>query len=108
VWPPQKPGRFDRNLPWLTWCRSANTSGLPFGRSARSQPREALQQKGMNILVGAVSFVGPHTVRVGDQRISAKKVIIESGAEPVIPSLPGLSSGSQRCPVLNLQENIGE
>lgn len=38
VWPPQKRGRFDRNLPWLTWCRSANTSGLPFGRSARSQP----------------------------------------------------------------------
>ncbi|MEO6982249.1 MAG: FAD-dependent oxidoreductase [Edaphobacter sp.] len=52
---------------------------------------EALQQKGMDILLGPVSFVDPHTLTVGDQRITAKKILIATGAEPVLPSLPGLS-----------------
>src|SRR5258708_1497690 len=52
---------------------------------------EALQQKGMDILLGAVSFIDPHTLTGGDKRISAKKILIATGAEPVIPSLPGLS-----------------
>ncbi len=51
---------------------------------------EALQQKGMDILLGAASFVDPHTLMVGDQRITAKKILIATGAEPVTPSLPGL------------------
>ncbi len=52
---------------------------------------EALRQKGMDILLGAVSFVDKHTLTVGDQRITAKKILIATGAEPVLPSLPGLS-----------------
>jgi pyruvate/2-oxoglutarate dehydrogenase complex dihydrolipoamide dehydrogenase (E3) component len=48
----------------------------------------------MDILLGAVSFVDPHTLTVGDQRISAKKVLIATGADPVLPSLPGLSEVS--------------
>ena len=52
---------------------------------------EALQQKGMNILLGPVSFVDPHTLTVGDQRITAKKILIATGAEPVLPPVPGLS-----------------
>lgn len=52
---------------------------------------EALRQKGMDILLGPVSFVDPHTLTVGDQRLTAKKILIATGAEPVLPSLPGLS-----------------
>jgi pyruvate/2-oxoglutarate dehydrogenase complex dihydrolipoamide dehydrogenase (E3) component len=55
---------------------------------------EALQEKGMDILLGPVSFVDPHTLAVGDQRISAKRILIATGAEPVLPSLPGLSEVS--------------
>jgi pyruvate/2-oxoglutarate dehydrogenase complex dihydrolipoamide dehydrogenase (E3) component len=55
---------------------------------------EALQQKGMDILLGPVSFVDPHTLIVGAQRITAKKILIATGAEPVLPSLPGLSDVS--------------
>jgi pyruvate/2-oxoglutarate dehydrogenase complex dihydrolipoamide dehydrogenase (E3) component len=52
---------------------------------------EALQQKGMDILLGPVSFVDPRTLNVGSQRITAKKILIATGAEPVLPSLPGLN-----------------
>jgi pyruvate/2-oxoglutarate dehydrogenase complex dihydrolipoamide dehydrogenase (E3) component len=52
---------------------------------------EALQQKGMDILLGPVGFVDPHTLSVGHRRISAKKILIATGAEPVLPPVPGLS-----------------
>jgi len=55
---------------------------------------EALQQKGMDILLGPVSFIDPHTLNVGSQQITAKKILIATGAEPVLPSLPGLNGVS--------------
>ena len=55
---------------------------------------EALKQRGMDILLGAVSFVDPHTLNVGSQQITAKKILIATGAVPVLPSLPGLNEVS--------------
>ena len=52
---------------------------------------EALREKGMDIFLGPVSFVDSHTLTVGSQRIRSKKILIATGAEPVIPPLPGLS-----------------
>ena len=51
---------------------------------------EALQKKGIEVRFGAVSFVDPHTLAVGEQRISAKKILVATGAGPAIPSTPGL------------------
>jgi pyruvate/2-oxoglutarate dehydrogenase complex dihydrolipoamide dehydrogenase (E3) component len=55
---------------------------------------EALQQKGMDVLLGPVSFVDRHTLNVGSQKIKAKKILIATGAEPVLPALPGLNEVS--------------
>lgn len=55
---------------------------------------ETLREKGMDILLGPVSFVDPHTLLVGSQRISSRKILIATGADPVIPPLPGLSDVS--------------
>ncbi|MGI8773025.1 MAG: dihydrolipoyl dehydrogenase family protein [Acidobacteriaceae bacterium] len=52
---------------------------------------EALQQKGMTVLLGPVSFVDAHTLAVGEQRIRASKVLIATGAHPVIPEMLGLN-----------------
>lgn len=52
---------------------------------------EALREKGMDIFLGPVSFIDPHTLTVGNQRLSAKKILIATGAEPVVPPLPGLN-----------------
>jgi pyruvate/2-oxoglutarate dehydrogenase complex dihydrolipoamide dehydrogenase (E3) component len=53
---------------------------------------EALQRKGMDVLLGQVSFVNRHTLAVGESRIRAKKILIGTGAEPIIPAIPGLDS----------------
>jgi len=52
---------------------------------------EALREKGIDILLGPVSFVDSHTLTVGSQRISSKKILIATGADPVITPLAGLS-----------------
>lgn len=60
------------------------------GKIYKGTTPEALRHKGMDILLGAVSFVDPDTLTVGEQRITAKKILIATGAEPVLPTLPGL------------------
>lgn len=52
---------------------------------------EALRQKGMDVMLGAVSFVDPHTLMTGKQHIRAGKILIATGAKPVIPAIQGLA-----------------
>ncbi|MFO8057667.1 MAG: FAD-dependent oxidoreductase, partial [bacterium] len=40
---------------------------------------------------GHASFVDPHTVQVGDRKITAKYIYIATGTSPAIPPIPGLS-----------------
>jgi pyruvate/2-oxoglutarate dehydrogenase complex dihydrolipoamide dehydrogenase (E3) component len=51
---------------------------------------EALRAKGMQVLLGAASFTDAHTLQVGEQRITAGKVLINTGARPHVPDIAGL------------------
>ncbi len=53
---------------------------------------ETLSKKGMDVLIGATRFLDPHTLEVGTQQIRAKKVLINTGAEPRIPQIPSLAN----------------
>jgi pyruvate/2-oxoglutarate dehydrogenase complex dihydrolipoamide dehydrogenase (E3) component len=52
---------------------------------------EALRRKGIDVMLGPVRFADRRTLNVGDRRVRAKKVLIATGARPVIPPIPGLS-----------------
>jgi pyruvate/2-oxoglutarate dehydrogenase complex dihydrolipoamide dehydrogenase (E3) component len=39
---------------------------------------------------GAAAFVDPHTVEVGGRRISARRVFVATGSDPLIPPIPGI------------------
>lgn len=52
---------------------------------------DALRKKGMDVLLGATRFLDAHTLEVGTQQIRAEKILINTGAEPRIPELPGLA-----------------
>ncbi len=52
---------------------------------------EEMQQKGMDVFFGPVSFVNPHTLLVGKSLLTAKKILIGTGAQPAIPPIPGLN-----------------
>ena len=51
---------------------------------------EALRAKGMVVFLGTASFMDAHTLRVGEQRITAGKVLVNTGARPKIPNIAGL------------------
>jgi len=41
---------------------------------------------------GEASFVDPHTVKVGDRQVTAKRIFIATGTEPVIPPIEGIET----------------
>lgn len=52
---------------------------------------ETLSKKGMDVLIGVTRFLNPHTLEVGTQQIRAKKILINTGAEPRLPNIAGLA-----------------
>ena len=53
-------------------------------------PPEVFEQRGIIVKFGKVSFIGPDTIELSGERISAKKFIICTGSHPVVPPIEGL------------------
>ena len=50
------------------------------------------RQKNVDLIFGEASFVGPHTMRVGDDlELEASKIFLNTGTRPAIPQVQGLS-----------------
>jgi len=47
---------------------------------------------GVTVMKGAARFVGPDAVAVGDSRARARRFVIATGSQPLIPPIPGLES----------------
>jgi mercuric reductase len=58
--------------------------------SYRKKKYESLVGGQFSIVEGHVEFVDPHTVEVAGKRLSAEKVLIATGARPVLPDIDGL------------------
>ncbi|NCC51651.1 MAG: NAD(P)/FAD-dependent oxidoreductase [Spartobacteria bacterium] len=41
---------------------------------------------------GGASFVDPHTVAVGDRKVTAKRIFIATGTHPMVPPIPGIET----------------
>lgn len=48
-----------------------------------------LDSAGCTLIRGFGKVDGPHTVTVGDQRLTAERILIATGGEPVVPPIPG-------------------
>ncbi len=65
------------------------------GAIARIEPNDSVERYtalGVRCVQGAARFVDPWTVDVDGERIRARNIVIAAGAEPLVPSLPGLST----------------
>jgi len=47
-------------------------------------------KQGVQVFKGSARFVSPHGIVVGDQEITASKIIISTGSSPAGPPIPGL------------------
>ncbi len=58
---------------------------------AADETPEKLAAEGIDIITGAGRFVDRHTLEVDGRRISAGKIVIATGARPVLPNVAGLA-----------------
>jgi pyruvate/2-oxoglutarate dehydrogenase complex dihydrolipoamide dehydrogenase (E3) component len=52
---------------------------------------KSYEQQGVKVFRGEGRLAGPGRVRVGDVELSAERIVIATGSEPVIPEIPGLA-----------------
>jgi len=52
-----------------------------------------LDRRGVAVHAGLASFVDAHTLTVGDQVVTADRIVIATGGRPMLPAIPGASLG---------------
>lgn len=52
---------------------------------------KSYEQQGVEVFRGEGRLAGPGQVQVGDVQLGAKRIVIATGSEPVIPDIPGLA-----------------
>ena len=57
---------------------------------------DALSREGIDVALGPASFEDAHTLRVADRHVSARAFLLCTGARPVVPDIPGLTSVAYR------------
>lgn len=60
-------------------------------RVAESETPELLARQGITVVPGDAAFLDSQTIQVGARRIRARRIIISTGSEPVVPEIPGLA-----------------
>jgi len=63
-----------------------------------------LDHHGVELIRGFGRFTGPHSLTVGDHRISASHVVIATGCYPEVPQLPGADKGITSDDFFELEE----
>jgi len=57
---------------------------------AATETADVLRKEGVNVTEGRARLVTHDSIAVGDQSISAPRIIVATGARPVMPPIPGL------------------
>lgn len=86
--------RFD--MPTWAAAKAAETSRL------EGVYRQLLAGSGVQLVEGWAQLEGPHTVRVGDRRLTARHVLLAAGSAPVRDSIPGIDACATSDDLLDL------
>lgn len=68
----------------------AHVKGVAEEIYAANSP-DLLTDENITVVEGAASFADPYTVLAGDSVLMGKRILITTGAGPVIPPIPGLA-----------------
>ena len=56
------------------------------------QQRQVDRRPNLRLYRGQARFVSPHQIEVGEDLLESEKIFIDTGARPLIPSIPGLDT----------------
>lgn len=57
---------------------------------------QLLKRNGVTVYEGFATALDPHTVRVNDETLTCKNLIVATGSSPAFPDFPGLAEARQR------------
>ena len=57
---------------------------------AHAESPGALSSQGIDVILGEAKFLDPHTIVTADAELKSRKILIATGAGPLIPPIPGL------------------
>ena len=60
------------------------------GRSRAGLNRKVEERQSLHLYRGHARFIGPHAVRVGEERLESERIFIDTGTRPDVPPLEGL------------------
>lgn len=92
---PDEPPRFD--MPAWAAAKAAETGRL------EAIYRQMLAGSGVQLVEGWGRLVAPHTVQVGDRRLTARHILVATGGAPVRDSIPGIDACATSDDLLDLQ-----
>jgi len=52
-----------------------------------------LDKRGVAYIAGDAKFIDANTIAVGDERYQAERVVVATGGQPIVPSIPGAELG---------------
>jgi mercury(II) reductase len=88
----QSAGRFGVVVekPKADWPKMLNRKDRIVARMRAGGYNNVAENSNVTLFEGEASFAGPREVRVNEETISADKIVIATGAKPLIPKIPGL------------------
>ncbi len=60
------------------------------GRSRAGLNRKVEERQSLHLYRGHAPFIGPHAVRVGEERLESGRIFVDTGTRPDVPPLEGL------------------
>ncbi|MBO3461385.1 glutathione-disulfide reductase [Aetokthonos hydrillicola Thurmond2011] len=71
---------------WTKFIKSVHQHIESIHRSSDEQ----LQKAGIELIRGQATFSDPHTIKVNENKVTADKILIAVGAQPIQPKIPGI------------------
>lgn len=105
-------GQWLEDAPAFGW--TVQKAGFDLGHLAAARDAEVarlnsiygklLGNAGCTVFEARATLVDPHTVQVGDRRVTAERIVIAVGGKPVRPEVPGAELGMVSDDVFDLKE----
>ena len=68
---------------------------------------DLLSNAGVKLFNGRGAFIDPHTLRVGDETLTAERILIATGGTPWVPEIPGIGHAITSNEAFDLEELPG-
>jgi glutathione reductase (NADPH) len=94
---------WDIGTPQLDWAQLRDNVQTEVARLSGLY-RQTLGNAGVTLLETRATLVDEHTLDLGDRKVTAKYILVATGARPVLPAAPGAEHGMSSNEVFHLEK----